>query len=116
MDTYLGVPVPDPHSTTLASGFSTIALEIEMSAIHVDWGDGSIDTFPPHPEILSGYPDGSAIHLYEIKDPEGVPLSVSYDWTVRWRQGGGAWQPLDAPDTTTTVIYPLVEIISVLTR
>lgn len=116
MDTYLGVPVPDPHSATLSSGLSTIALEIEMSAVHVDWGDGTFDTYPPHPEMLSGYPDGSAIHLYEIKDPDGVPLTVSYDWTVRWRQGGGAWQPLDAPDTTTTVIYPLVEIISVLTR
>lgn len=116
MDTYLGVPIPGPHSATISGGFSTIAVEIEMSAVHVDWGDGSVDTYPPHPEILSGYPDGSAIHLYESKDPDGVPLSVSYDWTVRWRQGGGAWQLLDAPDTTATVIYPLVEIISVLTR
>ncbi|MBW3665992.1 MAG: hypothetical protein KY394_00200, partial [Actinobacteria bacterium] len=116
MDTYLGVDVPPSHTASLAGLLSTIALEIEVSAIHVDWGDGTSDTYPPHEEILAGYPEGTVIHLYETKDPDGVPITVSYDWTVRWRQGGGPWQPLDPPDTATTVSYPLYEVISVLTR
>jgi hypothetical protein len=116
MDTYLGVPVPGAHAATLSSVFSTIDLEIEVSAVHVDWGDGIVDTYPPHPEILAGYPDGSVVHVYETKSPDGVAMSVSYDWTVRWRQNGEPWQPLDAPNTTTTVSYPIAEIISVLTR
>ena len=116
MDIYLGVPIPDSHTTILSGGFSTIGLEIEVSAVQVDWGDGSVETYPPHSEILSGYPDGTATHVYESKDPDGVAVSVSYDWTVRWRQNGGPWQPLDPPDTTTTLAYPLSEIISVLTR
>lgn len=116
MDVFLGVEIPPDHATTLSSAFSTIDLEIEVSAIHVDWGDGTIETFPPHEQVLAGYPDGTATHLYETKNPDGAALSVSYDWTVRWRQGGGPWQPLDPPNTTTTIGYPLVEIISVLTR
>lgn len=115
LDTYVGVPVPGPHTATISSGATTVEVYIEVSAVVIDWGDGTSDTYPPDPETLAGYPDGHAKHIYETKAAEGVTLSVSYDWTARWRVLGGSWEFLAVPNTTTTVIYPLAEIVSDLT-
>ena len=114
LDTYVGVAIPDVHSATISSGLTGIDVYIEVSAVVVDWGDGTDDTYPPSSEILAGYPDGFAKHVYE-KKTEAVPLSVSYDWTARWRIVGGTWEFLPVPNTTTTVDYPLAEIVSNLT-
>jgi hypothetical protein len=65
--------------------------------------------------VLAGYPDGSATHIYEVKDPEGAVLTVEYDWTAHWRVGGGSWTALPVPNTTTTVDYPVAEVVSRLT-
>lgn len=113
LDTYVGVPVPDDHTATLASGGTTLDIFIEVSAVVIDWGDGKTDSYPATSTALAGYPDGIATHIYEIKE-ENAPLSVSYDWTARWRIIGGAWQFLAVPNTTTTVGYPVSEIVSVL--
>lgn len=116
MDTYIGVTVPDVHTATIASGLSSLEVYIEVSAVEVDWGDGSTNSYPPTPQFLSGYPDGLATHVYEAKDAEGLPIDVSYDWTARWRLLGGTWEPLPVPNTTTTVDYPVAEIIADLTK
>lgn len=113
LDTYVGVPVPADHTATLASGGTTLTVFIEVSAVLIDWGDGSTNSYPATRSALAGYPDGIATHVYEVKDG-GVPLAVSYDWTARWRSAGGAWQFLAVPNTTTTVDYPISEIVSVL--
>lgn len=97
---------------TLSSGTSTLEVEIAVDAVMVDWGDGTTDTFPPSGEILAGYPNGGASHLYEVKDSDGVDLIVSFDWTARWRLVGGAWTSLPVPDTSTSVLYPVAEIVS----
>ena len=110
--TFVGVPVPDDHTATLSSGVSTLEVEIEVDAVVVDWGDGETSTFPADIGILAGYPDGAASHIYEVKAPDGLILSVEYDWTARWRVSGGAWIPLPVPNTTTTVDYPVAEVIS----
>jgi hypothetical protein len=41
---------------------------------------------------------------------------VSYDWTARWRIVGEPWELLDVPNTTTSVAYPVNEIVSVITE
>ena len=115
LDTYVGVPIPDTHSTTLDANGTTLQLYIEVSAIVIIWGDGERDTFPATSTAMAGYPDGIATHVYEVKNAEGVNLAVSYDWTARWRLPGGAWNFLAVPDTTTTVVYPVQEIVSDLT-
>lgn len=114
LDTYVGVQVPDVHTANLSSGLASLEVYIEVSQVIVDWGDGTTDSYPPHTGILSGYPEGSATHIYEAKS-DGLPLSVSYDWTARWRVLGDAWDFLAVPNTTTTVNYPLAEIVSDLT-
>lgn len=116
MDTYVGLPVPDVHTATIASGLSSLEVYIEVSAVEVDWGDGLIDSYPPTEQFLAGYPEGFVTHVYETKDAEGVPIGISYDWTARWRLVGGVWEPLAVPNTTTTVVYPLAEIVSDLTK
>ena len=115
LDTFVGVTVPGDHAASLASGASSLEVEIEVDAVVVSWGDGQIDTYPPSSTILAGYPDGSATHIYEVKDADGADLTVEYDWTARWRLVGGAWTPLPVPNTTTTVVYPIAEVVSRLT-
>ena len=112
LTTYVGVPVPDDHDATLTSGVSTIEVEIEVDAVVVDWGDGRISTFPADPEMLAGYPDGSATHVYEAKEAEGLDLVVEYDWTARWRLTDGPWDDLPVPNTTTSISYPVAEVVS----
>lgn len=114
MDTYVGVPIPGTHTATISSRGTTLDIYIEVSAVVVDWGDDTVDSYPPNEEMLAGYPDGVVTHIYETKS-DGTQLAVSYDWTARWRISGGAWEYLLVPNTTTTVDYPLAEIVSDLT-
>jgi hypothetical protein len=65
---------------------------------------------------LAGYPDGGARHVYELKDETGYDLGISYAWTARWRVAGGDWEYLEVPNTTTSIEYPVAEIVSVLTE
>jgi hypothetical protein len=93
----------------------TVDIEIEVSGVIVDWGDGRAQTFPASPAAMAGYPDGIATHIYETKGA-GYGLDVSYDWTARWRIIGEPWQLLDVPNTTTSLPYPVNEIVSVITN
>ena len=115
LDTYLGVVIPDDHSATLSAGGLTLDVEIDVDAVIVDWGDGGAESFPSDPQAMAGFPDGIAIHVYEVKSDAGYVIAVSYDWTVRWRVTGGPWIPLDVPNTTTSLAYPVAEIVSVIT-
>lgn len=116
LETFVAVGIPDRHTAQLTAAGVTVDIEIEVSGVIVRWGDGSVDTFPADPEALVGYPDGISRHTYETKAPDGYDLEVAYDWTVRWRIVGQPWQPLDVPDTTTTVGYPVNEIVAVITE
>jgi hypothetical protein len=110
--TYVGVAVPDDHAANLTSGVSTVEVEIAVDAVIVDWGDGQTATYPPDSDILAGYPDGSATHIYETKNADGVSLVVEYDWTARWRVSSSSWIALPVPNTETTVTYPIAEVVS----
>lgn len=112
LPTYIGVPVPEEHTTSLTGGISAIEVEIRVDLVVVSWGDGRTSTYPPDSGILAGYPDGSATHVYEVKAPEGVTVVVEYDWTARWRLTGGSWAALPVPNTMTTVDYPIAEVVS----
>ncbi|MGH8873706.1 MAG: hypothetical protein ACRDVM_00400 [Acidimicrobiia bacterium] len=131
LDTHLGVVPPEPFAASVVSPGTGTLLEVEawVAGLAVGWGDGQLDTFPPEVfHRLTGYPDGLAWHVYEAKTctPPGegarchptlsaYPLEVSYVWAARWRVGAGDWRTLAVPDTTTSVDYPVVEVISVLT-
>jgi hypothetical protein len=112
LETFVGVAVPDNHAGSLTSGGSALEVEIDVDAVVVSWGDGITSTYPADQAILAGYPDGSAVHTYETKDPEGVSLVVEYDWTARWRFVGGAWTALPVPNTETAIVYPIAEVVS----
>ena len=112
LTTFVAIDLPTDHTATLASGLSSLVVEIEVPNVIVDWGDGEIITYPAEPDVLSGYPEGSATHVYEVKDEEGLDLIVEYDWWARWRTPGGPWVVLPVPNTSTTVVYPVAEIVS----
>ncbi|MGB7859435.1 MAG: hypothetical protein WBM90_02955, partial [Acidimicrobiia bacterium] len=112
LDTFVAVEVPDDHTAQIASGSTTLDIFIEVSLVLVDWGDGRQNVYPPTARALSGYPDGGATHIYEQKRQEGSQITVEYDWTARWRVSGGTWESLAVPNTSTTVDYPIAEIVS----
>lgn len=114
LDTYVGVPIPTDHFATISGGGATVDVFIEVSAVVVAWGDGTTGTYPATVAAMAGYPAGIASHVYETKSEEGVTISVSYDWTARWRFSGGAWAFIGVPNTTTSVLYPIQEIVSTL--
>ena len=117
LETYVGVTVPDDHTARLTGDTGTLLdVFIEVSAVVVDWGDGHTTTYPADSTALSGYPDGIATHLYETKDYAGYNITVSYSWAARWRVVGSPWEALVVPNTSTSVIYPVAEIISVITQ
>ena len=115
LDTFVGVPVPPFHEATLAAGGVVLDVEIEVDGVVIAWGDGESDNYPADETALAGYPTGIAYHVYETKSEAGYDISVSYDWTARWRVSGGSWIVLAVPDTTTSVTYPVAEIVSVIT-
>jgi hypothetical protein len=115
LETYVGVPIPDDHATQLSAGGVSVDIEIEVSGVIVDWGDGRTQTFPASDSAMAGYPDGIATHVYETKGAS-YDLLVSYDWTARWRIVGESWELLDVPNTTTSMEYPVNEIVSVITH
>jgi hypothetical protein len=116
LETFVSVPVPPVHQTQLASASGmTLDVEIEVSGVVVDWGDNRVDTFPADQEVMAGYPDGAARHIYELKDENGYDLGISYAWTARWRVAGGDWEYLEVPNTTTSIDYPVAEIVTFLT-
>jgi hypothetical protein len=116
LETFVGVPIPDVHDTQLSSGTgAALDIHIEVSGVVVDWGDDRVDTFPADEAALAGYPDGGARHVYEVKALTGYDLSISYAWTASWRVVGQEWEFLEVPDTTTSIVYPVAEIVSVIT-
>jgi hypothetical protein len=112
--TFVGVPIPADHATQLSAAAVSVDIEIEVSGVIVDWGDGRRQTFPASEAAMAGFPEGIANHVYETKGA-GYDLLVSYDWTARWRVVGESWELLDVPNTTTSVVYPVNEIVSVIT-
>ncbi|MEX1038250.1 MAG: hypothetical protein WDZ96_05300, partial [Acidimicrobiia bacterium] len=91
LETHVGVSVPEDHAATLVAGGLSLDVEIEVAGVVVVWGDGESDSYPADESALSGYPDGIARHVYEVKDETGYNLAVSYIWTARWRASGGSW-------------------------
>jgi hypothetical protein len=115
LETFVGIAVPAEHTATIASGLSTLEIEIDVEAVIVDWGDGLITTYPPTETILAGYPDGAATHVYESKTDDSATIVVEYDWFARWRLVGDTWTTLPVPNTSTVVAYPVAEVVSRLT-
>lgn len=116
LETFVGVPIPDDHATQLSAAGVSVDIEIEVSGVIVDWGDGRTDNFPASEIAMAGYPDGIATHFYETKAAVGYDLAVSYDWTARWRIVGEPWELLNVPNTTTSLTYPVNEIVAVITE
>jgi hypothetical protein len=129
LETFVSVPVPGPWADTISIPLYTIDVEVWVNALSVDWGDGNATDYPPEAFAdITGYPDGIARHVYEVKtcDPPAsapdchpdhlaYPLTVSYVWGARWRVNGGEWTTVEVPPSSTTVDYPVTEAVSTLT-
>ena len=128
LDTFAGVVVPGPWTDTITIPGYAIDVEVSVAALDVDWGDEKVDTFPPDAyPLLTGYPDGIARHMYEVKTCaapgvqndchptlDSYPVTIAYIWAARWRANGGPWLNVNVPRSETTVDYPVTEAISAL--
>lgn len=126
LETYLAIQVPPPISDSLVSPIgTTVAVDIKIARVIVDWGDGNSDTFTESAfRHLNGYPNGIARHIYETKTcpTSGGPrchpeldeyqINVEYDWFVQWRVNTGPWSTIAVPNTTASVPYDVDEIIT----
>ena len=128
-ETHLRVVPPPPFSDQIVDPLGQV-LEVtgRVIGVTINWGDGAASSFSEDQfSLLSGYPDGLARHVYEVKTctPPGstprchvslssYPLTVDFTWEVSWRTDGAPFASLDIPNTSTSVAYPVREIISVL--
>ena len=131
LPSYLSAPVPSrlSYQETLPDGRS-LAVEAQVTAAVVDWGDGS-PVMDHDPAALLPYPAGSALHTYRLKTcppayraghPSGpnchpaleaYPVEVTFRWTARYALGG-SWVDLGHLDRSTVVAYDVDEVVGVL--
>jgi hypothetical protein len=120
---------PPPFSDSIVDPLGQVVeVNGRVIGVTINWGDGAVASFTEGQfSQLSGYPDGLARHVYEVKtcSPPGstprchpsltsYPMTVDYIWEVSWRAGGAPFASLAIPNTTTSVAYPVREIIAVL--
>lgn len=130
MEVLVAVDPPMTWSAAIDSPHTGRRLEVEtwVSAVAVDWGDGSSVVVPPAGfGLLSGWPDGRFGHTYEQKTCESpgrprchptlsaYPLTVTYVWSARYRVDFEEWTEIPVPPTGTTVDYDVDEILGVTT-
>lgn len=107
---YVGVMPPDPVSARIGSPLGGwIDIQLRVAAVTVDWGQRRASFAPDTWHLLAGYPDGAVHHTFE--EAEVHWIGVSYEWSVRWRIDGGAWQTIDVPATTNSIRYPVDEVV-----
>jgi hypothetical protein len=112
------------HSEVLPDG-RLLQVRARVTSLIVDWGDGTSSDH--RPDTASGYPDGSASHVYRLKTctdqyrsehPSGglchpvldvYTLDVSWVWTGEFDVGLG-WTPLGALTRSTQVLYEVDEV------
>ena len=110
LPTYVRVVPPDPVSARIASPLGGwIDIELGVGAVTVDWGERRVSFAPDAWHLLAGYPDGAVHHTFETRGTHTIV--VAYAWSVRWRIGGGVWQPIDVPPTARTTRYPVDEVV-----
>jgi hypothetical protein len=128
-ETHLRVIPPPPFSDSIVDPLGQVVeVNGRVIGVTINWGDGAVSSFTEGQfSQLSGYPNGLARHVYEVKTcfPPGstprchpsftsYPMTVDYIWEVSWRAEGAPFAPLAIPNTTTSVAYPVREIIAVL--
>jgi hypothetical protein len=131
LPSYLSASLPSPlaHHEALPDG-STMEVTARVTAVVIDWGDGS-PAFAYPPADLLPWPGGRAHHTYALKTcpagyrathPSGgnchplleaYPITVTFRWAGRYRLGAG-WVELGLLDRTTSLPYDVDEVIGVL--
>lgn len=127
LDSILTAPAPTAltHAETLPDG-RVLEVRAEVASVRVDWGDGSPRFSYPASALVSG----GAAHTYGLKTcpadyraahPSGpschptlaaYPLTVTFTWEARYRDGG-AWTTLDTVERTTTLAYDVDEVVGI---
>lgn len=117
LEAYLNLAVPGEVCYELddPDAAGPLTLEIAVSHVVVDWGDGGESLrYRAGSRASSGYPDGMVRHRYESVGTYVV--GVGFEWRVRWQVDGGPWHPVDVRPTAERVRYRVDEIVSRILR
>jgi hypothetical protein len=107
---HIGLRPPDPVAARIASPLGGwIDVELRVVAVTVDWGERRASFAPDTWHLLLGYPDGAVHHTFQTSAVHVI--AVGYEWAVRWRIGGGAWQSIGVPPTERSISYPVDEVV-----
>ena len=127
MEVFVAEKPPEPWSASLVSPASGVLLEVQtfVSAVSVDWGDGSETVVPT--EVVGVVSGDAFSHSYRTKtcaSPGGprchpelsaYEVEVAYEWVARYRVDRGEWISLWVPPTSVTVDYDVDEILALPT-
>ncbi len=127
-ETYVWAPIPDRIDATLTSPIGTVLrVGAWVDRVVIDWGDPDASPLVLTESVLgrfTAYPDGSTFHVYDTKscnehgqtgcypEVEGYPVTVSFRWQAAYRVGSNAWIDIGPVLPSTTVAYPVDEIIT----
>jgi len=128
LETYGWAPIPDRIDATLISPLGT-TLEVRawIDQVAVDWGDATAAPLVLNESQLgrfAAYPEGSAFHVYETKtckregqtgcyaEVDGYSVTVTFRWQAAYRVGANPWIDIGPVTPSSTLAYPVDEIVS----
>jgi hypothetical protein len=107
---YVDPPPPVIESVVSPVGAGVIDVEIKVITVTIDWGDGTEVSIPESRfGLFAPHPDGDVVHVWETK--ANYSMEVDYNWYVRWRVNGGAWNVMSVPATNWSAPYQVDEIV-----
>ena len=124
------VPPPQITHTEVMPDGRTLDVRARVWRLVVSWGDGSVTRHAP--SSATGYPNGSASHIYALKTctqmyrndhPSGAlchptasfyPIVATYEWTGEYSIGAG-WMTLGSlPVAAPVLAYDVDEAVGIV--
>jgi hypothetical protein len=89
-----------------------IAIDVELTAVLVDWGDGAGPgrLAPDDAQALTGYPTGRVLHRYESAAVHRI--DVIFEWRVSWSTDVDSRREVAVPPTRGGLWYEVDQIVA----
>ncbi len=124
IETFAALDVPSPWTYSSTSPYTGRSLwaEVRVREVMIAWDDGPRQRFRGSDlSGLTGYPSGVASHTYQAKSCEeskprcraeigAYRIETSFRWSG-WYRVGSRRRNLGIPNTSSTVDYPVSEIV-----
>lgn len=127
IETFATLDVPSPwiHASISPYTGRSLRAEVRVRQVTIAWDDGPPQRFGGSQMLgFTGYPDGVASHTYQTKSCDRAAprcrsrigdyrIRTSFVWSG-WYRVGGRTRSLTIPRTSSSVNYPVAEIIALV--